>query len=87
MGLRRRIIDMRRLIARIARACGWKTDYYITYTWSTNTGNVTCSELITVKPWLRSGDMEELKGIMTKTALANGSSKTPNLIFIVKLGA
>ena len=87
MGMLSLIIDMRRLIARVARVCGWKTSYAITYTWPTRRGWAYCSQVIEAKPWLRSGDMKELNAMMREKATESGEDVTPNIINITRLGA
>ena len=78
---------MRRLIARVARACGWKTSYTITFMWFTPGNSAYCTMTADIRPWLRSGDMAELNEMMRATARDHGSDATQNIINITRLGA
>ena len=78
---------MRRLIARVARACGWKTSYIITYTWPTGRDWAYCTMTVDIRPWLRAGDKAELDEMMRAMAREHGSDATPNIINITRLGA
>lgn len=78
---------MRRLIARVARACGWKTSYSITYVWSVGSSYAHCTQTIDVRPWLRDGDISELNEMMRAKARECGYDATPNIINITRLGA